>query len=390
MKQQRKSLLCKLALISCGYGMFSDSVIVPILTNIYNEFPQSGIFLNNFVVTGGYLFSLIAAVLTGIYINRVSKRKLLISAMICFIIGGVGGCLSSSMEFLALTRIIDGISDGMINVVAMSLISEIYTDEKERAQTIALHTGVGAGFGVLLSLFSGIIAQSYNWRYAFLLNFGSVLSLICIILAVPDTKREDNIEELPLKERLKRSFTKKTTGIYLLHFVAAAWYCILFVFVDLYVHEKSFGASALSGIISSAGSITTFITGFCFAPIYIKIKDTVGTAGNIGLAITFLILCIVNTTPMAFVMFVLAAFFYTMLNSYYTFKISISVNEEDVGLCMGMMNSVYNLGCFLSSYIPYGVMALFKVDTVSSSLGYLSAVPAAIGLILGIKVLNRK
>lgn len=89
-------------------------------------------------------------------------------------------------------------------------------------------------------------------------------------------------------------------------------------------------------------------------------------------------------------MFVLAAFFYTMLNAYYTFKISISVNEEDVGLCMGMMNSVYNIGCFISSYIPYGVMALFNVDTVYSSLGYISAVPAVIGLILGTKALNRK
>ena len=250
----KNNILCAIALVSCGYGIFSDSVVVPLLTNIYSEFPDTSVFLKNFIVTGGYLFSLVAALITGFLMKRVDKKTLLFSGMLCFTLGGVGGFFSTSMEFLAITRALDGISDGVLTVTAMSMIAELYQEEKKRAFMVGFYNGVSAAFGVLLSLFAGIIVEHCNWRYAFLLNAVSLVSLILILLAIPRVPvHDDGVEKN--RTNFRELVNVRTCKVYFEYFISSSWYCILFVLVDLYVNEKQFGGSVLSGSISSISSV---------------------------------------------------------------------------------------------------------------------------------------
>ncbi len=149
--KDKKNLMCKAAIVSCGYGIFSDSVIVPVITGIYEEFPSASMFLKNYVLTGGYLFSLFASLAAGILMKKISKRKLMLFGSICFFIGGFGAVFTSSMEYLALMRTLDGLSDGILAATALSLITELYKDERERASMIGLYTGVSAAFGFAFS-----------------------------------------------------------------------------------------------------------------------------------------------------------------------------------------------------------------------------------------------
>lgn len=367
----KKNILCAIALVSCGYGIFSDSVVVPLLTSIYSEFPDTSVFLKNFIVTGGYLFSLVAALITGFLMKKVDKKTLLFSGMLCFTLGGVGGFFSTSMEFLAVTRVLDGISDGVLTVTAMSMIAELYREEKKRAFMVGIYNGVSAAFGVLLSLFAGIIVEHCNWRYAFLLNAVSLVSLILILLAIPRVPvHDDGVEKN--RTNFRELVNVRTCKVYFEYFISSAWYCILFVLVDLYVNEKQFGGSVLSGSISSISSVVVFVTGLIFSAVYMKMKGYTSLLNYFALAVTFLSLYLSRNVYFSIGMFILGAFSYTMLSSFYQVDIINYLPKESVGSGMGIMNAIYNLGCFISAYIPYAVMSVFKVTSFSVTLMYLS------------------
>src|SRR5690242_9205218 len=118
----KKSIWLKVALCFASFDMFSDSVVVPIVTAIYNEFPNSSFFQQNFVLSGSALLSIPAALITGIFTRFVSKRYLVIFGSLLYCIGGIGGAFSTGMDFLLATRAITGVSNGILSTVALSLI----------------------------------------------------------------------------------------------------------------------------------------------------------------------------------------------------------------------------------------------------------------------------
>ena len=146
----------------------------------------------------------------------------------------------------------------------------------------------------------------------------------------------------------------------------------MFVLVDLYVNEKQFGGSVLSGSISSISSVVVFVTGLIFSAVYMKMKGYTSLLNYFALAVTFLSLYLSRNVYFSIGMFILGAFSYTMLSSFYQVDIINYLPKESVGNGMGIMNAIYNLGCFISAYIPYAVMSVFKVTSFSVTLMYLS------------------
>lgn len=385
--RKKDSLLCKIALISCGYGIFSDSVIVPIFSKICADYPDTSTFLTNFILTGGYVFSLLSSLVSGFLLRYLSKRYLLIFGTISFTLGGVGAYFTSSMKFLAFCRILDGISDGVLTVAALSMITELY-QEKTRAQMIGLYSAVSAAFGVMLSFFSGIIGDmASNWRTCFLLNLFSVISIILVFLAVPVTPKEKKTKTTPLWSVFR---LRSVQNIYFEYFVSSALYCILFIFVDIYVQEKGFGSSTLSGTISAFGSIFTFLTGVTFAAIYVNVKKYVRFSCFLGLGTSFLLLFLAVRAIAAVLVFCMAAVFYSFLYSYYQMKIGVVAPKDDLDIYIGVLNAWYNVACFLSSYIPYSIMSFMKTNVLYHSFLPISAFLYLLGILYFFQFLTKK
>ncbi len=378
-----KGLLTKIALISCGYGIFSDSVIVPVFSKICAEYPEAGVGITGFVLTGGYIFSLLASLLTGYLLKKVSARKMLLAGTILFTAGGVGAYFTNSMEFLAFCRILDGLSDGILAVAALSVITALY-EGQVRVRMVGMYSAVSAAFGVLLSFFSGIIGETAaDWRYCFLLNLISAVSIILVFISVPGNVKEDKSgDAVDVKGGKKNSFAaafsfKGAWSIYIEFFISSALYCILFVFVDIYVQEKALGSSVLSGTISSLGSILTFVTGVIFTVIYAKVKGFARFLCFLGLGLSFIGLRIATQSAGAVLFYAFATVFYSFLNPYYQMEIGLAAPEEVREQSIGVLNGWYNIACFVSAYIPTAVMLLLKTDKV-----YLTFSPLGIMLLV--------
>ena len=175
----------KVALWTAGYGALSDSVIVPLLSAILEEFSDASETMRNLFVSGASaVMAMIFAMLTGVLMRHFSKRKLLILGTTLFAIGGIGGAFAHSMEFLLLTRMFDGMSDGIIMTTAASLVAQLFPDEKERSSFFSYNTVFSALFGMATASIAGVLCVK-SWRLGFLANG---LAFVPVILAILSLK----------------------------------------------------------------------------------------------------------------------------------------------------------------------------------------------------------
>ena len=76
------------------------------------------------------------------------------------------GFLQTPGQLIAF-RMLQGIGGSMLNPVAMSIITQVFTEKLERAKAIGLGsvTGISLGMGPIIG---GLIVSYFSWRYVFL------------------------------------------------------------------------------------------------------------------------------------------------------------------------------------------------------------------------------
>lgn len=244
---------------------------------------------------------------------------------------------------------------------------------------IGLYTGVSAAFGFALSILSRIIGRSHNWRCCFLLNGISVISVALVFLFIPDTAQDKDEKGGGLLSVLCACTRNNVFKIIFEYFVSSTLYCILFVFVDIYVSEKGIGDSVVSGSISSLGSVITFLMGLVFPAIFTKLKEKLPSICLFGMSTAFLILLKATGLYEGVLGFALAAVFFSIVYSYYQTKLGLLVPLDEAEGCFGVLNAAYNVACFISAYVPYKIIALIGKDKVFESFGVFDAVMFVLG-----------
>lgn len=70
-----------------------------------------------------------------------------------FIFGGTAGFFTKDILFLAVTRTIDAISDGLLLSVSNSLIIELFTDEAQRGRVFGWSNASSCIYGIFASFY---------------------------------------------------------------------------------------------------------------------------------------------------------------------------------------------------------------------------------------------
>lgn len=374
----KKGLLIKITILLAGYGMFSDVIVVPIVTAIFTEFPNSNTFIQNFVITGPALIAIPTLLIAGKLAQYFSKKDLLMFSFIVYLIGGIGGAFVNSIELLAITRAISGAAVGLIGVLALSLIPEIYTDIAERGQVIGLYNAVSAVFGVIMSILSGVIALTSGWRNSFFLNSLAFISLALIVFFLPRTPPEGKLikQEEVIQGNSNYSY-KSIIAIIIAVFYYTAPTCAIYYCIDIYVVEKALGTSALSGTITAGMTLGTFLTSLAFGIIYMKLRRLMPPVFFIVTGVCFIILTYTTSPLIVLIACILVGGFSALSASYYPMVISEIVPESKLSIIMSFYMITLNISFFLSTYVPIVIQRIFRVESTADSLIY-------IGILLGI------
>ncbi|MGI5449654.1 MFS transporter [Streptomyces sp. CA-243310] len=123
--------------------------------------------------------------------DRLGRRRIFALGLVLFTAGSLLCSLAPSLEWLIVFRMLQAVGGSMLNPVAMSIITNTFTDPKERARAIGVW---GAVVGISMAagpLIGGLLVDSVGWRSIFWLNLPiGLLALVLTLRYVPESRAE--------------------------------------------------------------------------------------------------------------------------------------------------------------------------------------------------------
>lgn len=121
--------------------------------------------------------------------DRIGRKRVFMSGLTVFTLGSLLCSLAPDLEWLVVFRMVQAVGGSMLNPVAMSIITNTFTDPRERARAIGVW---GAVVGLSMAagpLVGGLLVDSVGWRSIFWVNLP--VGLVALLLTwrlVPESR----------------------------------------------------------------------------------------------------------------------------------------------------------------------------------------------------------
>jgi EmrB/QacA subfamily drug resistance transporter len=126
---------------------------------------------------------------SGSMADRLGRRRTFVTGLAVFSSASLLCSLAPSAGLLVAFRILQAVGGSMLNPVAMSIITNTFTDPRERAQAVGVW---GAVFGLSMALgpvLGGGVVSSIGWRAIFYVNIPIGLAAIVLTLRfIPESR----------------------------------------------------------------------------------------------------------------------------------------------------------------------------------------------------------
>jgi EmrB/QacA subfamily drug resistance transporter len=129
--------------------------------------------------------------LSGSTADRLGRKRIFQVGLSLFVLGSLLCSLAPTLGWLIAARALQGIGGSMLNPVAMSIITNVFTDPRERARAIGAWgatVGISLGLGPVVG---GLLTQSVGWRAIFWINVPiGVAAVSLTALYVPESRAQ--------------------------------------------------------------------------------------------------------------------------------------------------------------------------------------------------------
>jgi EmrB/QacA subfamily drug resistance transporter len=178
-------LICSLSLFIVGLDVTAVNIALP---SIAREL-DAGISALQWTVDAYTVVLASLLMLAGSIADRFGRKRTFVTGLGVFTTASVLCSAAPSVELLVAFRVVQAVGASMMNPVAMSIITNVFTDPRERAQAVGVW---GAMFGISLALgpiVGGALVSSVGWRSIFLINLPIGLAAIALTLRfVPESR----------------------------------------------------------------------------------------------------------------------------------------------------------------------------------------------------------
>ncbi|WP_060881916.1 MFS transporter [Streptomyces scabiei] len=140
--------------------------------------------------------------LAGSTADRIGRRRVFMAGLVVFAAGSLLCSLAPNLESLVVFRMVQAVGGSMLNPVAMSIITNTFTDPRERARAIGAW---GAVVGISMAagpIIGGLLVESVGWRSIFWINLPVGLAALLLTWRfvpesrAPKARRPDPVGQL--------------------------------------------------------------------------------------------------------------------------------------------------------------------------------------------------
>jgi EmrB/QacA subfamily drug resistance transporter len=190
MKKQRNQririlMICCLSLFIVGLDITVVNVALP---SIGREL-DAGISGLQWTVDAYTVVLASLLMFSGSIADRFGRKRIFIAGLSVFSLASLLCSLAPSVGFLIAFRVLQAVGGSMLNPVAMSIVTNTFTDPRERAQAVGVW---GAMFGISMALgpvVGGALVSSVGWRSIFWISVPVGLAAIALTLRfIPESR----------------------------------------------------------------------------------------------------------------------------------------------------------------------------------------------------------
>ncbi|MGW2370497.1 MFS transporter [Streptomyces sp. NPDC001667] len=186
--RKRRNLVLAVCCTSVFIGNLNNTVLNVALPAMQRDLHSSLSGLQ--WTTDAYLIVLASLLmLAGSAGDRLGRRRVFQTGLGLFTLGSLLCGLAPGLDWLIAFRVLQAVGASMLNPVAMSIITNTFTEPRERAKAIGVW---GAVMGVSMALgpmVGGALVQGVGWRSIFWINLPiGLAALICAARFVPESR----------------------------------------------------------------------------------------------------------------------------------------------------------------------------------------------------------
>ncbi|MFE3071649.1 MFS transporter [Streptomyces sp. NPDC059247] len=127
--------------------------------------------------------------LAGSTADRIGRRKVFVTGLVVFALGSLLCSLAPNLEALIAFRALQAVGGSMLNPVAMSIITNTFTEPAARARAIGVWGGVVGVSMAAGPLVGGLLVETVGWRAIFWINLPvALVALLLTLRYVPESR----------------------------------------------------------------------------------------------------------------------------------------------------------------------------------------------------------
>ena len=266
-------------LLISSLTVMAGTAIAPALPSIndhFSEIEYSGL-LVRLVLTLPALFIVLAGPLTGWFLDRKGRLRLLVPAMLLYAIAGSSGLYLDSIWAILAGRALLGVAVAGIMTSATTLIADYYKGP-ERAQLMGWQAAF-MNFGGIIFLTAGGGLAEVGWRWPFAIYLTAIFLVPLTFYSLAEPVREKRIPASNAEANQGNIHFRLLASIYGVAFLGMLIFYFIPLQIPFYLGEIVGAGPAASGIAIAVVTLLAMVTALGYG----RIKKYMGYIQIFGL-----------------------------------------------------------------------------------------------------------
>jgi MFS transporter, DHA1 family, multidrug resistance protein len=189
-----KRVIVFLVSFAAFFGPFTQSIYVPLIPEVREYFHTSA-FLVNLTIS---IFTLVLAIMQMVYgplVDRYGRKKILLPAIVIYILSSIGVALSPTIGLFIFFRGLQAVGIAAGSVVATTVIGDLF-EGKELGRSMGTFQMLVSLGPVLGPVIGGFVGAYYGFHGVFwVLSAAACILWIAIIYFLPETKTSSLVKK---------------------------------------------------------------------------------------------------------------------------------------------------------------------------------------------------